>query len=546
MASVASRARALPRAGSLSTGWLVPAAVLAVLFAVSLYLRTKSLGESLWMDEGLSIGIASQPLFDIPGVLRVDGSPPLYYMLLAVWIDVFGNGPADTQGLSVAVALLTIPGGLWAGWSLFGRRAGLICAALCAVNPFLTNYAQETRMYSLMLLLSLLTTAAFLHVFAFRRRAYLPAFVAFLALLVYTHNWGLFLAVGAVGALVPCWYVSDDRRALVRDALIGFGGVGVLYLPWLPTLLHQVQHTGAPWLNPPRFGAPLQISKALLGGGTPTVALLLAGGSGVAAILARRLEDRERTAVITGLALALVTLAVAWLVSQVSPAWTTRYLGVILGPLLLVGAVGLARAENLGLVALVIILGIWAIPRTFGLTNKSNAADIRNAAVPELGRGDLVVSMQPEQGPLLAYHLEDLGGLPKLRFANPIGAVENDRVMDWTDAFEKLEDATPAKNLAPLLARLPVGGRVLIVHPVTTRNDDWDAPWTQLVRRRSAQWGQALATDRELERVAVVPPNYTPGHPDRGPRRDLREDRMNMESPQHEPGPPRARATSPP
>ena len=215
--------------------------MLVVLLAASLYLRTKSLGESLWMDEGLSIGIASQPLFDIPGVLRVDGSPPLYYMLLSVWIDVFGTGPADTQGLSMAIALLAIPGGLWAGWSLFGRRAGLICAALCAVNPFLTNYAQETRMYSLMLLLSLLTSAAFLHVFAFRRRA-LPARRSSSSSRCSSTptTGGSSWRVGAFIALVPCWYVSEDRRALVRDALIGFGGVGVLYLPWVPTLLHQV------------------------------------------------------------------------------------------------------------------------------------------------------------------------------------------------------------------------------------------------------------------------------------------------------------------
>jgi hypothetical protein len=508
VASVASRTRTLPRVGSLPAGVLLPAFVLAGLLVVSLYLRTKSLGESLWMDEGLSIGIASQPLFDIPHVLRVDGSPPLYYMLLSVWIDVFGDGPADTQGLSVAIALLAVPGGMWAGWSLFGRRAGLICAALCAVNPFLTNYAQETRMYSLMLVLSLLVTAAFLHAFAFRRRAYLPVFAVLLALLVYTHNWGLFMAAGCVVALIPCWYVSEDRRGLVRDALLAFGGVGVLYLPWVPTLLHQVRHTGAPWLNSPNFGAPVQISKALLGGGTPTVALLLAGGSGVAAILARRVDDSERTAVLAGFAIPLATLAVAWVVSQVSPAWTTRYLGVILGPLLLLGALGLARAGRLGLVALVIVLGIWAIPRTFGLTNKSNAADLRKAAVPELRRGDLVVSMQPEQGPLIAYHLEELGGVHGLRFANAMGAVSNDRVMDWTDGYDRMKAATPARNLRPLIDRLPDGGRVLIVHPVTTRNDDWDAPWTQLVRRRSAQWGRELATDRRLERVAVVPPNY--------------------------------------
>jgi mannosyltransferase len=509
VASVASpRARAFPRPESLPRNSLLVGIALLGLFALSAYLRTNSLGESLWMDEGLSIGIASQPLFDIPGTLKVDGSPPLYYMLLSVWMDAFGNGPADSQALSVAISLVAIPGGLWAGWSLFGRRAGLICAALCAVNPFLTTYAQETRMYSLMLVLSLLATAAFLNVFAFGRRRYLPLFAVLLALMLYTHNWGLFLGAGLVLALVPCWWVSEVRSSFWKDALIGFGFAGLLYLPWLPTLLHQIQHTGAPWLNSPNFGAPVQITKSLLGGGTPTVALVLAGGSGLAAVLARRTEDKERTAMIAGAVIVLGTLVVAWLVSQVSPAWTTRYLGVLLGPMLLVAALGLARAGPLGLVALVIIFGIWAIPKSYGLENKSNASDLRKAVVPELREGDVVVSMQPEQGPLLAYHFEDLGGAPDLAFASALGAVENDRVMDWTDGYERMQDATVAENLDPLVDNLPAGGHVLIVHPVTSRADDWDAPWTELVRRRSAQWGAALAQDPRLERVAAVPPNY--------------------------------------
>ncbi len=508
MASVASRLRPLPGVRSLPSSFVWPAAVLVVLLVVSVVLRTDSLGESLWMDEGLSIGIASQSLFDIPGVLRVDGSPPVYYMLLSIWMDLVGDGPGETQALSVAISLVAVPGGMWAGWSLFGRRAGLVCAALCAVNPFLTQFAQETRMYSLMLVLSLLATAAFLHVFAFGRRRYLPLFFVLLALMLYTHNWGLFLSVGLACALVPCWYVSENRHSFWKDALIGFGGAGLLYLPWVPTLLHQIQHTGAPWLNPPNFGAPVQISKSLLGGGTPTVALLLAGGSGIAAVLARRVEDKERTAVLAGAMTVLATLAVAWLVSQVSPAWTTRYLGVLLGPMLLIAALGIARAGTLGLVALVIVLGIWAVPRSYGLENKSNASDLRRDAVPELSEGDLVLSMQPEQGPLLAYHLEDLGGAPKLRFGSPLGLMENDRVMDWTDGFDRLEEATPAANLTPLLDSLPAGGRVLIVHPVTSRADDWDAPWTQLVRRRAAQWGAALAADERFEKIGPVPDNY--------------------------------------
>lgn len=51
---------------------------LALLALGSLYLRTRALGSSFWIDEGLSVGIASHPLADIPGLLRQDGSPPLY------------------------------------------------------------------------------------------------------------------------------------------------------------------------------------------------------------------------------------------------------------------------------------------------------------------------------------------------------------------------------------------------------------------------------------------------------------------------------------
>jgi len=503
MATVASRARALPRVESLRTGVAGVVLLVGGLMVLSLILRTRALGASLWMDEGLSIGIASQPFFDIPGVLRQDGSPPLYYLMLHVWMDLVGRGPADTQGLSVAIALMAIPGGLWAGWTLFGRRAGMICAALAALNPFLTFYAQETRMYSLMVVLSLLTCAAFLHVYVYRDRRYLPLFAGLLAAMLYTHSWGIFVTAGTLIALLPVLRATDDRRAILRDALIGFGVAFVLYVPWLPTLLYQTAHTGAPWLDPPRFGVVVQIAKGLLSGGTATVALVLAAGSGCAAVLANRSNSRERTAIITAFTVGAATLAVAWLFSQFSPAWTTRYLGVALGPIFLLASVGLARAGALGLVALAIVLGIWAIPRTSSLENKSNAADLGAAVEDTLVPGDLVVTLQPEQAPLMDYTLPD--GLDE---ATQLGEVETQGVMDWRDAMDRLEAATPEKNLDPLLDRLPRSRRVLLVHPVTSTNSDWDAPWTQLVRRRAAQWGQALEADPRFEREAAVPAFY--------------------------------------
>jgi mannosyltransferase len=518
MATAASaRARLVPRLVSFSSSTLAVVACVLGLVVVSAVLRTLSLGDSLWMDEGLSIGLASQPLFDIPGDLRQDGNPPLYYMMLSVWMDVFGDGPGETQGLSVAIALLAIPIGLWAGWTLFGRRAGLIGASLGALNPFLTTYAQETRMYSLMVVLSLALTALFLHVYVYRNRKYLPAFGVVLALMLYTHSWGLFVTFGALVAFGVSYLEApaDDKRQMIRDGLLGFGISLLLYLPWIPTLLYQVGHTGAPWVNPPRFGVVVQLSKSILGGGTVTVALVLAAGFGLAMVWerARSREQGERVdpqarrelnAAIAAVAFGVATLAIAWLVSQVSPAWTTRYLGVSLGPLILLASLGLARAGNLGLAALAIVLVIWAIPHTNNLENKSNAADLGAQAPEVLREGDVVVVLQPEQAPLVEYHL----GVDGLTWATQLGRVDNPEIMDWRDGMDRMEGATPEKNLQPLLDTLPDSARVLLVHPITTQRDQWDAPWTELVRRRSAQWGRAMEDDTRFTQVQAVPEFY--------------------------------------
>src|SRR6185503_2379392 len=98
---------------------LIAGVTLVVLIAISTYVRTRAIGGSFWMDEGLSVGISSHAFTDIPGVLRQDGSPPLYYMLLHVWMDAFGCSETAVHWLSLTAALLTIPSAMWAGWSLW-------------------------------------------------------------------------------------------------------------------------------------------------------------------------------------------------------------------------------------------------------------------------------------------------------------------------------------------------------------------------------------------------------------------------------------------
>ena len=150
------------------------AVAVAVLVVVTLLLRTTALHARFWIDEGLTVGVASHPFADIPSLLREDGSPPLYYLLLHVWMSVFGNGEADTHGLSVAFAALTVPVAYLLARRLYDARVGLATALLFALNPFLTYYAQETRMYALVALLSVVVTGAFVLGFVQRRRAPRP------------------------------------------------------------------------------------------------------------------------------------------------------------------------------------------------------------------------------------------------------------------------------------------------------------------------------------------------------------------------------------
>ncbi len=45
-----------------------------------------------------------------------------------------------------------------------------------------------------------------------------------------------------------------------------FAAVALMYLPWLPTLLYQAQHTGAPWALAPVVWSLPQGGYFLVGG----------------------------------------------------------------------------------------------------------------------------------------------------------------------------------------------------------------------------------------------------------------------------------------
>jgi hypothetical protein len=435
------------------------------------------------------VGIADRPLLDIPGILRLDGSPPLYYMLLNVWMQVAGSSEEAVRWLSVLCGLIAVPVAWWGAHGLFGTRAAWIAAVIAATNPFFTQYSQEGRMYALLALLGLVAAAAYGRAFAWRSRGWAIGYAVALAAMLYTHNWALFFgAAGGMVWLYLLWRARERRELLVLGA-IAFGGALVLYLPWLPTVLYQVAHTGAPWSEPPTILSLLSTPVRILGD-YAVIALLLVGGAGLVTL--------RRSPALWLLGIAILTVGLAWLSSQLSPAWAQRYLAVAAGPLLLAVTAGLANAGRLGIAALVVGAALGAADGA--PDDKSNVRDVAETIAPSLREGDLVISTQPEQVSVLAYYLPE-----GVRFATLTGAVDDTGVTDWRDGTERLGATTAEDDLAPLLDELEPGQRVVLVTPIFFDVRRWQAPWTELVRLRSGEWRQHISNDPRFSVSATEP-----------------------------------------
>jgi mannosyltransferase len=507
MATSISRPAWEPRVRSLATARIAVPLGLGLLVGLSLLLRTDELNVGYWVDEGLSVGIADRPLLEIPGILRQDGSPPLYYMLLNVWMALAGSDERATHTLSLLFALAAVPVAFWGAGLVFGRRTAWFAAVLTALNPYLSQYAQETRMYSLVVLLSVLATSLFLRAYSGDER---PArrwpvlFGLALAAALYTHNWVIFLgAAMGIAWLGLLWLAPPaERAARLRDGALGFGLTALLYLPWVPTLLFQAAHTGAPWSRKPEYeDITIEATHRLLGHTAWLVLVVAAGGGAVALVRAgrgRRLTAEGRAVLAVGF-VAVATVLLAYGAAQLSPAWAMRYLAVAVPPFLLLCAAGLAAARGTGLVGLAIVAILWGYD--VWPTTKSNVRQVTTAIAPSLSPGDVVVSTQPEQVPVLHHYLPS-----GLRYATLTGFVGDVGVTDWRDGIDRLRASSPQRDLKPILDGLEPGRRLVLITPIIFDKARWRAPWTELVRLRSEEFSQYVSNDTRFRATSIFPP----------------------------------------
>jgi uncharacterized membrane protein len=203
------------------------AAAIALVVAAGLVLRVL-VNSPLWLDEALSVNIARLPVPDLLEALRRDGSPPLYYLLLHVWIGWFGSSDAAVRSLSVVCSVGTLPLAWVAGRRLAGRTGAWSAVLLLAASPFAVRYASETRMYALLMLLVLGAWLLFTASLVRPAPSRLLALGLVTGLLALTHYWALYLL--AAMFLAACWRTrTDDTRPAALRTVAAMAAGGLLF-----------------------------------------------------------------------------------------------------------------------------------------------------------------------------------------------------------------------------------------------------------------------------------------------------------------------------
>ena len=86
--------------------WLRIGVALAVVVTVALRFLASS---PLWLDEAQTVDIAHRSISGLFTALRHDGSPPLYYVLLHWWMQLFGTSNVAVRALSGVLSVAALP-----------------------------------------------------------------------------------------------------------------------------------------------------------------------------------------------------------------------------------------------------------------------------------------------------------------------------------------------------------------------------------------------------------------------------------------------------
>ena len=167
--------------------------------------------------------------------------PPLYYVMVRLWAQVFGDSPAGVRSLSAVISLLIFPTVYWLCLELFDSAVvGWLAMALIAVSPLQLYFAQEARQYTLWMVEILGSSAALLRAMRQENKSNWALYSLSLVLGLYTHLFtGLIMISHGIYVIIQQQF--HFTKTFI-NYLISTIAALLMFLPWLIVFITNI-HT---------------------------------------------------------------------------------------------------------------------------------------------------------------------------------------------------------------------------------------------------------------------------------------------------------------
>ena len=388
----AGRPAGRPRRRALLACWPPAYAALATL-AVALW---KIQVPSFWRDEGATQSATQRSLPELIAMLgHVDAVHGAYYVLMWLVVRLAGHSELALRlpsalAMAAAAAFITVT-----GRRLVSRRAGLAAGLTFAALPAVSWFAQDARPFAMET-----AAGAAASYFLVRlaeddgRRCWARWYAASLVALGLANVFGLLL-IPAHAMTLAAWPPTAHWRAVGRSWLRATAAACVLLVPLLVAAWAQRAQVG--WLRPPGAAAALATGRLVGSAGLLLAAAVLTGLGLAFATLGHRLAaDWPARLPALGLPWLAGPPVILFMMSQVEPAYTFRYIVFCVpGAALLVGT-GLAAAGRAAAAAGLALIVLLALPAQLGERGPAGHTD-------NIRRLDQIVAQYERPGDAVLY-----------------------------------------------------------------------------------------------------------------------------------------------
>jgi uncharacterized membrane protein len=206
--------------------WIIIFLVILNIVLKSIYL----IDYNIDLDEPYTLFHSQQSLKEFFPIFKRENNPPLYFVILHFWIKLFGVGILAARILPMLFSSFAVIYIFKTGKKFLNLKIGLGVSFLYTFSNIIIGEAHDCRVYSLLVLLTVMSMYFFLSIIKNKRnKFYLVALAIVNVLLIYSHFLAFFVILGQ---FLFIFFLKPVRKRILKKYIITLLIMLVAYLPY--------------------------------------------------------------------------------------------------------------------------------------------------------------------------------------------------------------------------------------------------------------------------------------------------------------------------